>query len=322
MKSRYFLLTVLVAVYSCKAPPVNTPAKADVLDDGATLADSSGKDESDGTTTDGGGPSADIDATVDTLLEVDATTDTADDAGDSDVSVPVDVADIGATPTDHCATLSLPKPGDVCSEEGAVNCTNAGATSEFKNQAYNHGYCRRPNRVVCTKSANGLTWQMEACPIPPSECTDAGQIVTCQINERGAKCCPLRFMAGPSTSFGEVCSEAPKDLAAKWCEMDLKQCSFPDQWMSTFPADIQASGAAALAKCLPWCKDCVYGMGIVQFCPSMSMATCGFAFQPIEKSTQAQKNCFPEGLPGKPGPACVETCEEYKQTQWYKDWYK
>lgn len=319
MKSRYFFLTVLVAVCSCKAPPVNTPAKTDVVDDVATLADSSGKDESDVATTDGGEPPADIDATVDTVAEVDASTDTPDNVGDSDVWVAVDVADVGATPTDHCATLSLPKPNDACSEEGAENCTNAGATSEFKNQAYNHGYCRRPNKVVCTKGGNGLTWQMEACPIPPLECTNAGQIVTCQVNERGAKCCPLMVQTGP---YGELCGESAEDLSAKWCAWNLKKCAFPDVFLSELPAPWQAEATKLVEKCLPWCKDCVYGMGIVQVCPSMSMATCGFAFQPIEKSTQAQKNCFPEGMPGKPGPACVETCEEYKQTQWYKDWYK
>ncbi|MBI5610231.1 MAG: hypothetical protein HY902_15245 [Deltaproteobacteria bacterium] len=318
----HLVILLLVAVVACKSPspvPVGTP-DATGQDSGEVSAgpDSSAQDVA---------PADDVgvDADGDASELADADTEPSDVLNDSADVLPQD-----ATATDFCAELDLPKPGEPCPIEGDVNCTNWGASSVKKSAPYNHGYCRRPYKVVCGKAAAGLQWQLQECDQPPDECKDPGYFSTCQVNSRGAKCCPRAFVASAEGStdkyfLGEICGESPADLATTWCNGNPfgypAKCAFPDVVIAEAPTSSTANMAKIQSKCIAWCKDCVYSMGAAQICPTFTALGCGFAKEPYELVTQAHTFCLTDKIPGKPGPQCATSCADVMLTDWYKQNY-
>ncbi len=159
-------------------------------------------------------------------------------------------------PSQICAAVALPAPGEPCAEEGAVRCSNIEAV--FNDLATFTGIgCYRPNVLRCKPSSDGHRWNLETCEsitgyksgVPPvaGGCANS---VTCVIRSESDHGCQPVSISSPVS--------LKTTLPSKQTTILSHGHAFGGQWCSDLRKNPQLRPGAP-----PWCN----GYAIVQCMP-------------------------------------------------------
>jgi hypothetical protein len=184
----------------------------------------------------------------DTLEEV-VDQDTADIVGGVET-----LEDAKTSPA--CSAVALPAPGEPCSQEDAVRCSNLNAV--FNGLATFAGIgCYRPNVVTCKASEDGLRWTLATCEsitgfksgVPPGAgiCANSVSCVVRSVSDHG--CQPV------SISYP---MPLEKTSPSKQSTTLSQGHAFGGQWCSPTASNPQLHPDAP-----PWCN----GKTVVQCMP-------------------------------------------------------